>query len=68
MRKVVRHGTCDWCLNDDLDIFNFDGEEMCLECDHEQYTKCQLKASELESCMKHEAEEWLPEHEEEDDD
>lgn len=44
------------------------GEEICSVCGEDKFEAEQLKSSEPESCMKHEAEEWLPEHEEEDDD
>lgn len=71
MNKAIRHGKCTRCLNDDLDIFNFIGEEMCLECSEEVYIESQLEASELEACEKYYAsdvdmDDWLPEDEEDD--
>lgn len=65
MSKAIRHGKCDRCLNDDLDIFDFVGEEMCIDCSEEVYTKSQVAANELEACEKYyTSEDWLPEDEE----
>ncbi len=63
MMQIIRHGTCYWCMNNDLDILDFDGQEMCSECSNEQFSQRQLEANNRESCLRYESEEWLPEDE-----
>ncbi len=61
MKKVIRHGECPECLDDDLDLFEFDGEVICYECGYGQIEQEQLEASQRENYLKYEAEEWMPE-------
>lgn len=57
----VKRGECDFCLEPDLELCEFDNEIMCLECREERFNQQQLEASELEDCLKYEAEDWVPE-------
>ncbi len=61
MSRVIRHGVCYFCLDDDLDIFIFDGDEMCFECGEGQFDGVELKTTGNNYAYEA-AEDWLPEH------